>query len=68
MEGECEEEGGVFFFSGGAVRELLVGRRVKWEKGEYSVKPECAFGSPSQELSIGGNPKPTIQIGCEPKH
>ena len=32
----------------------------------YSL--ECALGSPCKEFPIVGNPKPTIQIGCEPKN
>ena len=31
-------------------------------------KLELAFESLSKELPIVGNPKPTIQIGCEPKY
>ena len=48
--------------------ELLLVRKVTQEKGEGLVKLGCAFGSSSQGLPIVGNPKPTIQIGCETKH
>ena len=38
------------------------------EKEWSSCSLKCASGSPSKELPIVRNPKPTIQIGCEPKN
>ena len=34
---------------------------------KLSEKRQCV-GSPNHELPIVRNPKPTIQIGCEPKY
>ena len=46
----------------------VVGRATQKGKEWSSYSLECALGSPCKEFLIVGNPKPTIQIGCEPKN
>ena len=46
----------------------VVGRATQKGKEWSSYSLECALGSPCKEFPIVGNPKPTIQIGCEPKN
>ena len=45
----------------------VVVNKKRNSRGKLSEERECV-GSPNQELPIVENPKPTIQIGCEPKY